>query len=70
LVHVGGPDRRDRVVMTMYLPNHDVRPTGDEIAEFIDDSPIGDDFAAGTQPMVPPRDGSVDATRITSEGEP
>jgi hypothetical protein len=29
--------------MTMYLPNRDVRPTGVEVAEFIDDPVLADD---------------------------
>ena len=33
--------------MSMYLPNEDLRPTGSEIAEFIDDPTITGDHARG-----------------------
>jgi len=36
--------------MTMYLPNHDVRPTGAEAGEFIDAPPEIDE-----RPPEPPR---------------
>jgi hypothetical protein len=37
--------RRDAVVMTMYLPNPDLRPIGSEPAEFIDAPTTADDVA-------------------------
>ena len=36
--------------MTMYLPNHDIRPTGAEAGEFIEAQPVVDE-----RPPEPPR---------------
>jgi hypothetical protein len=33
--------------MTMYEPNPDVRPTGEEAGEYVEDLPGGDDAADG-----------------------
>jgi hypothetical protein len=45
----------------MYLPNHDVRPIGSEIEEFIDPSPVEDRIAAEA-PVDEPRDDDHDAS--------
>jgi hypothetical protein len=41
------------IAMTMYLPNHDILPTGYEVAEFIDGPPARDDIAGGVRPVEP-----------------
>jgi hypothetical protein len=40
--------------MTMYLPNHDVRPVGAEVAEFVDDPTLPRE--------VTPRDDTAEST--------
>jgi hypothetical protein len=47
--------------MTMYLPNDHVRPTGAELAEFIDAPPVGNDRVPRSGPAEPPDD-QYDAT--------
>ena len=48
-----GSRRRDRGVMTMYLPNNYLRPTGSEVAEFIDAHSWP--TTAGPVPVAPAR---------------
>jgi len=40
--------------MTFYEPNPEVRPTGEEPGEFVDDGPLNADAAAGTDPTRRP----------------
>ena len=53
--------------MTFHEPNPDVRPTGEEAGEFVDDGPLTSDPAAGTDPTrrptgSPPLAPDADAT--------
>jgi hypothetical protein len=48
--------RRDHGGMTMYLPNDDLRPTGSEVAEFIDGASVAEDVAAPASPADPGRE--------------
>ena len=53
--------------MTFSEPNPDVRPTGEEAGEFVDDGPLTSDPAAGTDPTrrptgTPPLTPDADAT--------
>jgi hypothetical protein len=40
--------------MTFYESNREVRPTGEEAGEFVDDGPLDADPAAGTDPTRRP----------------
>jgi hypothetical protein len=40
--------------MTFYLPNHDVRPVGAEIAEFVDAPPVPDIAAVIDEDVTDP----------------
>lgn len=40
--------------MTFSEPNPEVRPTGEEAGEFVDDGPLASDPAAGTDPTRRP----------------
>jgi len=63
--------------MTFYESNPEVRPTGEEAGEFVDDGPLVSDPAAGTDPtrrptgsppLAPDAD-ATDAARDPSDGD-
>ena len=52
---------RERGVMTMYLSNRDVRPTGYEPGEFIESPPVPDEIDAEDRALTEaPRPGASD----------